>query len=94
MSYLDIIDTVSKKVDLPPDKVAKIYKSFWKDIKVTIKELPLKQDLSKEEFSKLRTNFNIPSLGKFSCTYDRMLGVKKRYKIIKEIRKNDKHQES
>ena len=48
MSYLDIIDTVSKKVDLPPDKVAKIYKSFWKDIKVTIKELPLKQDLSEE----------------------------------------------
>ena len=91
MSYLDIIDTVSKKVDLPPDKVDKIYKSFWKYIKVTIKELPLKQDLSKEEFSKLRTNFNIPSLGKFSCTYDRMLGVKKRYKIIKEIRKNDKH---
>lgn len=94
MSYLDIIDTVSKKVDLPPDKVDKIYKSFWKYIKVTIKELPLKQDLSKEEFSQLRTNFNIPSLGKFNCTYDRMLGVKKRYKIIKEIRKNDKHQES
>jgi len=48
MSYLDIIDTVSKKVDLPPDKVDKIYKSFWKYIKVTIKELPLKEDLSKE----------------------------------------------
>ena len=94
MSYLDIIDTVSKKVDLPPDKVDKIYKSFWKYIKVTIKELPLKEDLSEEEFSQLRTNFNIPSLGKFSCTYDRMIGVKKRYKIIKEIRKNDKHQES
>lgn len=91
MSYLDIIDTVSKKVDLPPDKVDKIYKSFWKYIKVTIKELPLKQDLSEEEFSQLRTNFNIPSLGKFSCTYGRMLGVKKRYKIIKEIRKNDKY---
>ena len=38
--------------------------------------------LSEEEFSKYRTNINIPSLGKLYCTYDRFLRVKKRFKII------------
>lgn len=51
--------------------------------------LPLKEDISEEEFSKLRTNFNIPALGKFNCTYSRMQGVKKRFEYIKKIRNGE-----
>lgn len=86
MSYSDIIDKVSKELDLPRELVNKTYKAFWLFINQSIQSLPLKEDLSEEDFAKLRTNFNIPSLGKLSCTYDRMLGVKKRYKILKQIR--------
>ena len=43
-------------------------------------------DLNEEDFSKLKTNFNIPSLGKLTCTYERMLGVKKRFNFIKQLR--------
>lgn len=86
MNYPDIIDKVSKELDIPVEVVDAAYKSYWKFIKQTIQSLPLKNDIDEEEFAKLRTNFNIPSLGKLTCTFDRMMGVKKRLKYIKQIR--------
>ena len=90
MRYPDIISAVSKELDIPREVVDLAYKSYWKFIKQTIQELPLKEDINEEEFSKLRTNFNVPSLGKIVCTYDRMVGVKKRYNYIKKLRENVK----
>lgn len=86
MNYPDIIGKVSQEMDIPLEVVDTAYKSYWKFIKQTIQSLPLKDDISEEEFAKLRTNFNIPSLGKLTCTFDRMMGVKKRFKYIKQIR--------
>ena len=88
MNYPDIIGKVSQEMGLPPEVVDTAYKSYWKFIKQTIQSLPLKDDISEEEFAKLRTNFNIPSLGKLTCTFDRMMGVKKRFKYIKRLREN------
>lgn len=86
MNYPDIIGKVSQEMDIPLEVVNTAYKSYWKFIKQTIQSLPLKDDISEEEFAKLRTNFNIPSLGKLTCTFDRMMGVKKRFKYIRQIR--------
>lgn len=86
MNYPDIIGKVSQEMDIPLEVVDTAYKSYWKFIKQTIQSLPLKENLNEEDFAKLRTNFNIPSLGKLTCTYDRMLGMKKRLKFIKQIR--------
>lgn len=86
MNYSDIIGKVSKELDIPVEVVDAAYKSYWKFIKQTIQSLPLKDDINEKEFAKLRTNFNIPSLGKLTCTFDRMMGVKKRLKYIKQIR--------
>ena len=86
MNYPDIIGKVSKELDIPVEVVDAAYKSYWKFIKQTIQSLPLKDDIDEEEFAKLRTNFNIPSLGKLTCTFNRMMGVKKRLKYIKQIR--------
>ena len=88
MNYPDIIGKVSQEMGLPPEVVDTAYKSYWKFIKQTIQSLPLKDDMSEEDFTKLRTNFNVPSLGKLTCTYDRMMGVKKRFKYIKRLREN------
>ena len=85
MNYPDIIGKVSQEMGIPPEVVSTAYKSYWEFIKQTIQSLPLKDDISEEEFAKLRTNFNIPSLGKLTCTFDRMMGVKKRFKYIKKI---------
>lgn len=86
MNYPDIIGKVSQEMNIPLEVVDTAYKSYWKFIKQTIQSLPLKDDISEEEFAKLRTNFNIPSLGKLTCTFDRMMGVKKRFKYIRQIR--------
>lgn len=80
--YLD----VSRTLGISPDVVEKAYKAYWLYIKTTIQTSPLKEDLTEEEFSKLRTNFNIPSLGKLSCTLDKYRGTKKRFKLIEKLR--------
>lgn len=82
----DIYSDVSRTLGISPDVVEKAYKAYWLYIKTTIQALPLKEDLTEEEFSKLRTNFNIPSLGKLSCTLDKYRGTKKRFKLIERLR--------
>lgn len=86
MKYEQIIDIVSKELELPVDLVNKTYKAYWQFIRDTIQKLPLKEDISEEEFSKLKTNFNIPSLGKLTCTRDRYIGMKKRFGYIQNLR--------
>ena len=88
MNYPDIIGKVSQEMGLPPEVVDTAYKSYWKFIKQTIQSLPLKDDISEEDFTKLRTNFNVPSLGKLYVTWNRLIGCKKRFEIIKKLRKN------
>lgn len=82
----NIILSVSKDLEISPDVVEKVYRAYWLYIKTTIEALPLKEDLTEEEFSKLRTNFNIPSLGKLSCTLDKYKGTKSRFKLIEKFR--------
>lgn len=73
------IKRISQELALSEKCVENAYKAYWTFIKETIGQLPLKEELTEEEFGKLRTNFNIPNLGKLSCTYKRWLGVKKHY---------------
>ena len=86
MNYSDIIEQVSKEVGLSKEVVSKTYKAYWYFIKQHIQSLPLKENLNESDFAKLQTNFNIPSLGKLCVTWDRLIGCKKRYKLIKQIR--------
>lgn len=88
MTYQEIVNKVSGDIGLSPDITDKAYKAFWKYIRDTIQELPLKEDMSEEEFLMLRPNFNIPSLGKLTCTYKRYSGVKEKFKHIKKLREN------
>lgn len=86
MKYKDIIGTVSEELGLPEELVNNTYKAYWRFIRSTIEQLPLKNSLSQEEFNSLRTNINIPSLGKLSCTYNRYVGIKNRFNTIKQLR--------
>lgn len=89
MTYSDIFDKVSKELNLPKSIVEETYKSYWKFIKTHIEALPLKEDISEENFNKLRTNFNIPSLGKLYVTWDKVLKSRKQYNIIKKNREKN-----
>lgn len=92
MTYEQIINNVAQELNLPIEVVRNTYKAYWKFIRDSIQNLPLKEDLSDEEFSRLSTNYNIPSLGKLSCTIDKYKGVKKKFQYIKSLReKHAKH---
>lgn len=94
MKYPEIIGKVAEELNLPEEQVDKAYKAYWASIRSSISALPLKDDLDEEGFSQLRTNFNIPSLGKLCCTYDRYVGMKKRLSLIKEIKKHAENKEN
>ena len=86
MRFKDIINKVSKELDLPKELVENTYKAYWNFIRATIEELPLKTELTQLEYGNLRTNINIPSLGKLHCTYNRYIGIRNRFNIINKIR--------
>lgn len=93
MDYKPIFKQVSQETGIPEEVVSVAYRAFWRFIRETIVALPLKEDLTEEEFNELRTNFNVPSLGKLVCTFDRYVGMKKRFKYLNELksRSNVKH---
>ena len=62
MTYQEIVTELSEELEIPEEVVDTAYKSFFEFIRETIVSLPLKDELSEEDFSQLRTNFNIPSL--------------------------------
>lgn len=77
MTYEEIISQVAQSTDINKELVDKIYKSYWRAVYEYITSLPLKEDLSDEEFMKLKPNVNIPSLGKLYVTLDRYKKIKK-----------------
>lgn len=86
----EIYKKVSEDLNIPVEVVKLAYESGFEFMKDTIEKLPLKEDLTEEEFNKLRTNFNLPSLGKLICTYKEYKSTKKRFEYIKTIRENAK----
>lgn len=86
MQYTEIIDKVSEELSLPREVVDLAYKSSFEFIRGTISSLPLKDALTEEDFNKLRCNFNLPSLGKLACTYERYLGMKERFKYLNKLK--------
>lgn len=71
---------MAEETGLPVLLVDRTYKAYWKTIRDYVSSLPLKEDLSEEDFAKLRPNINIPSLGKLYVNVDRYNAMKKSYK--------------
>lgn len=94
MTYKEIINKVSKDTGIPVEVVDKAYESFWLYIRNSVQKLPLKEELTETEFLNLKTNFNIPSLGKLVCTYNRYKGVKEKFNYIKNLKRNEKTKEN
>lgn len=92
MTYGEIISKVAEDTGLSKILVDRTYRAYWRAIREHITSLPLKDDLTDEEFSKLRPNVNIPSIGKLYVTLDRYRRMKKMF-MIKNNRYNDTHKE-
>lgn len=85
MTYQEIISKVAAELQLPGKLVDKTYRAYWRSVREHIATLPLKEDLTEEEFSKLQPNVNIPSIGKLNVTFDRYRKMKKMYNIKQQI---------
>ena len=83
MTYDEIVAKVAESTGLTPRFVDKVYKGYWKAIRGHITSLPLKEDLTDEQFLALQPNINIPSIGKLYVSLDR-------YKKLKYIFNNRK----
>ena len=88
MTFKQIIKQVAKELNLPEDLVRNTYKSYWKVIKQIIESKQIKsldnKLLSQEEFNDNIININIPSIGKLSCTFERMQNIKDRHITLKK----------
>lgn len=94
VAYKRIIEEVAKKHGVEPRLVDKVYKAYWGFIRETLSSLPLKEDLTEEQFKSLRASINVPSLGKFYCDYDRLTVIKNRIKYLKSLKENAGNQEN
>lgn len=84
MKVEDAIRKVAEEMNLPYEVARTAYFTMYRFIREKMSELPLQDDLTDEEFSQLRPNFNVPSLGKFYVTLDRYHSIKKMLEYIKE----------
>lgn len=95
MTYLKLVKGVSEKLGLSEKIVRNAYRAYWSYIRQAIGNLPLKDPISEEEFDSYKTSLNIPSLGKFVTSFEKIKGVRKKLEILKNLReKNTSHVES
>lgn len=84
MTYREIVAEIAKRLNLPRELVDKTYRGYWRAIKEHIEALPLKEDMSEEEFVRMQPNVNIPSLGKLNVTFERYKALRQLYKEYEE----------
>lgn len=86
------LNSVYKKVALElglnESDVKEAYNLYWEYFRKSIESLPLKENLNEEDFNSLKTSFNVPSLGKFYCTYDRYLRMKNKLNKVRNAKDN------
>lgn len=88
LSYERIVSEVAENLSLPKQFVDRVYKSYWRAVREYISMLPLKDDLSDEEFTQLKQNINIPSIGKLYITLGKYRWYKNKFQYIKQLQEN------
>jgi hypothetical protein len=81
----------ARELSVPQELVEQIYKSYWRFIKETISNLPLKC-ATDEERKSLTTNFNIPYIGKLYVDDNRINSYKQRLLKYQEYVRSKENQ--
>ena len=76
------LKSLANELKLPETTIKRVYNLYWLFIRKKIESLELK-DLPEEELRKIKSSFNIPSIGKFALNY-------KKIKYAKNGAKNKK----
>lgn len=94
MTYNEIVAKVSEELGIPKSRVDRIYRSYWKTIRNYIEALPLKDDLTDEEFLALKTSVNVPSIGKLYISLPRYRRIKEKYSTYLKKKSNAENKEN
>lgn len=92
--YEQFVTEVAENLSLPKKFVDRVYRSYWRAVREHISSLPLKEDLTDEEFAQLQPNVNIPSIGKLYVTAEKYRWTKNRFEQIKQYRENKDNAEN
>lgn len=84
------IKDLSIELGLSEKTIQEVYKSYWRFIRDTIRNIDFDNINTIEEYQRVKVNFNIPGIGKLGCPYDRMLRIKNqnRYKHAAKYKKD------
>lgn len=91
MTYDEIISQVAVETGVDRRTVDRTYRAYWGAIRDYVSSLPLKDDLTDEEFARLRPNVNIPSIGKLYVTLERYRRMKRLHNEFIRRRQNAAH---
>ena len=80
-----VIKKTARKLNVDPNLVENVYKSYWSFIKERVSEQPLR-DMSQEEFDSSESNFNLPYIGKLYTSYDKIEKYRRRLKFYKDVK--------
>lgn len=86
----ELYEQVANELNLDPMVVKAAYQSQWQFIRNTIEALPLKGEFNEKRFTALKTNFNLPSLGKLYTTGDKIKRAKRKLEFLKKLMVDDK----
>ena len=86
----DIILAASEKLNISDDVIEIAYREYWNWVKDTLENVPVNEDMTEEEFTKMQTSINVPSLGKFYASYSRAQFLNKKFKEYAEKAVQDK----
>lgn len=77
----EIYNKVAQQLNIPKERISKVYTAYWYYIRQYISQLPLKNI---DNIEGLSTSINIPSLGKLHCTQQEFTKKKKKYEAKKD----------
>lgn len=76
---MNIYKEASKITGISKEIVEKAYNSYWRTVREHLSSLPLKEELTEEEFNALQPSINLPSFGKLYVTYERQKAMRESY---------------
>lgn len=91
MTLDEMIAKVAMDNGMSKALVGKIYRGYWRAVREHISSLPLKDDLTDDEFKAIRPNVNIPSIGKLYVTLDRYKSMKRLHNEYLKKKSNATH---
>lgn len=90
-----IIKLTALELKLSESVVEVVYRDYWKFIRDTFSNIPLKEVTTEEEFNQYKTSINLPSLGKMYTTWDKVEKYRRRKQYADNLfKENDTTKEN